>query len=79
MTPAPLYINEADAARMLGKPTSWLRSNVTTLERQYGFPKVDPAVGMRHKEAIEAWARDRNVRKQSSALSEISKENKDAL
>lgn len=62
MKPAPLYISEAEAARLLGHDVSWLRSNASALERQYGFPRVDPAIGKRHRPSIEAWAQERNSR-----------------
>ncbi len=58
-----LFVKEADIAKMLGHDVMWLRSNSETLERQYGFPKIDPAIGMRHREAVEEWARERNARK----------------
>lgn len=57
-----LFVKEADIAKMLGHDVKWLRSNSETLERQYGFPKIDPAIGMRHREAVEEWARERNAR-----------------
>lgn len=57
-----LYINETEVARMLGHEIAWLRTNAATLERQYGFPKVDPATGKRHRPSIEAWAHERNSR-----------------
>ncbi len=57
-----LFVKESDIAKMLGHDVKWLRSNSETLERQYGFPKIDPAIGMRHREAVEEWARERNAR-----------------
>lgn len=57
-----LFVKEADIAKMLGHDVKWLRSNREVLERQYGFPKIDPAIGMRHREAVEEWARERNAR-----------------
>lgn len=58
---SPLYIPEADVARMLGHKIDWLRENGPVLEVSTGFPKIDPVIGMRHREAIEEWARERNV------------------
>ncbi len=58
---AALYVPDSTAAAMLGQKIDWFRANVDMLERQYGFPKVDPAVGKRHKESIETWARKRNM------------------
>lgn len=60
--PNPLYVKEAEVAEMLRHGVGWLRKNAPALEAQYGFPKVDPATGLRHKEAIEKWARERNFR-----------------
>jgi hypothetical protein len=81
MSAAPLYVKEAEAARMLRHDVTWLRKNAPTLESQYGFPKIDPAVGMRHKEAIEQWARERNTRQapRSVGLTEANRENVDAF
>lgn len=62
MTVQRLYVKESDIAKMLGHDVRWLRSNSDALERQYGFPKIDPAIGMRHREAVEEWARERNAR-----------------
>ncbi|MGC0225190.1 hypothetical protein [Pseudooceanicola nitratireducens] len=59
---APLFIKEEDVAKMLGHNVRWLRERSTLLEDQYGFPKIDPATRMRHREAVEAWARERNMR-----------------
>ncbi len=59
-----LFVSEAAAAKMLGRDVSWLRANAATLEVQFGFPKVDLAIGRRHKEAIEVWARGRNIDRQ---------------
>lgn len=56
-----LYVKEVEVARLLGHNVTWLRSNSTDLERQYGLPKIDPAIGLRHLEAIEEWARQRNL------------------
>ncbi len=62
MSVQQLFVKESDIAKMLGHDVKWLRSNSETLERQYGFPKIDPAIGMRHREAVEEWARERNAR-----------------
>lgn len=59
-----LYVKEVEVARMLRHDITWLRANAGTLEKQYGLPKVDPAIGMRHRGAIEEWARERNARRQ---------------
>jgi hypothetical protein len=79
--PEPLYVKEAEAARMLRHDVSWLRQNAPTLEAQYGFPKIDPAIGMRHREAIEEWARERNSRRTrgSERLTEANRANPDAF
>lgn len=80
MKPDPLYVREEEAARMLRHDVTWLRKNSPALEQQ-GFPKIDPLVGMRHKEAIEAWARERNFRRamRSGRLTEANQENFDAF
>jgi hypothetical protein len=57
----PLYVNESEAAKLLRHDVTWLRTNSTALERTAGFPKIDPVIGMRHREAIEEWARERNI------------------
>lgn len=79
--PDPLYVKEVEAARMLRHDVGWLRANAPTLESQYGFPKIDPAVGMRHREAIEEWARERNSRRTrgSERLTETNRENPNAF
>lgn len=76
----PLYVKEEEAARMLRHDVTWLRKNASVLEAQ-GFPKVDPLVGMRHKEAIEAWARERNFRRtrNSGRLTKTNQENFNAF
>ncbi len=78
---SPLYAPDGKIAKMLGHDTKWLRDNADVLERQYGLPPIDPAVGMRHVEAVEEWARERNMRKteRSERLSETNQENFDAL
>lgn len=58
----PLYVNEAEAAKLLRHNISWLRSNANALEQQFGFPKIDVATGMRHRGAIEKWADERSSR-----------------
>lgn len=79
MPAAPLYVKEVEAAKMLRHDVSWLRQNAHVLESQYGFPKIDPAIGMRHREAIEEWARERNFRnaKRPERLIETNRENVD--
>lgn len=77
-----LYIADAAVARLLGHGIDWLRANRSDLEQQYGFPKVDPAVGKTHREAVEVWARKRNVRdlaRSSERLSETNQENINAF
>jgi hypothetical protein len=61
MSLQPLYRSEAQIAKMLGHDTEWLRKNASTLEAQYGFPKIDPAINKRHAPSVEQWARDRNT------------------
>jgi hypothetical protein len=61
MTVPKLYLTEGEVARMLGHDTAWLRANAPTLEAVHGFPKVDCAIGKRHREAIEEWSRERNI------------------
>lgn len=58
----PIYIPEAHVAKMLGHGIDWFHKNVEMLERQYGFPKVDPAIRRRHRPSIEKWAEERNSR-----------------
>ena len=70
-----LYVKEAEIAKMLGHDVTWLRSNLNTLERQYGLPKIDPAVGMRHREAVEEWARERNMRTAKSRPERLTETN----
>jgi len=79
--PDPLYVKEAEVAEMLRHGVDWLRKNAPALEAQYGFPKVDPATGLRHKEAIEKWARERNFRpvRHPERLKEANRENTDAF
>ena len=62
----PLYLTEKEVAQLLRRGVDWLRQHSEQLERQYGFPKVDPAVGWRHRQAIEMWALERNTRKSPS-------------
>lgn len=79
---ASLYVSDKVAAQMLGHTIDWLRANREMLERQFGFPKVDPAVGKTHREAIEEWARQRNVEplhKAQERLTETNRENFSAL
>tara|TARA_R110000796_G_scaffold9452_13_gene32238 strand:+ start:1963 stop:2202 length:240 start_codon:yes stop_codon:yes gene_type:complete len=73
-----LYIKEAEVARLLRHDITWLKKNATCLENQYGFPTVDPAIGHRHRGAIEAWAQERNMRSTTKPkLSETNRENYD--
>lgn len=77
-----LFETEKEIARLLGHDVTWLRKNSSTLENQYGFPPIDPATGMRHREAVEEWARQRNVRTakaRSGRLSETNQENHNAF
>ncbi|WP_120636072.1 hypothetical protein [Ruegeria sp. EL01] len=78
---SPLYVKEETIAKMLGHNVTWLRSNAVALERQYGLPPIDPAVGMRHVEAVEEWARERNIRKSErpERLSETNQEDLNAF
>lgn len=62
MTDKPLYTSDRNIARMLGHDVKWLHKNATTLEDQYGFPRIDPAIGLRHIPSVEEWARERNSR-----------------
>jgi hypothetical protein len=82
-TAAPsLFIPEREVARLLGHDMAWLRSNAPVLEASTGFPSIDPVIGMRHREAIEEWARERNVRRRSGPerLTETNqRENHDAF
>lgn len=79
----PLYIPEAEVARMLGHKIDWLRENAAALEQSTGFPAIDPVVGLRHREAIEEWARERNAKRRRGPerLTETSRrrENPDAF
>lgn len=78
---SPLYLSDAKIAKMLGHDIKWLRANEDVLERQYGLPPIDPAIGMRHVEAVEEWARERNMRNSArpERLPETNQENKDAF
>jgi len=77
--PAPekLYVKEEEAARMLGHNVTWLRSNAETLESQYGFPKIDTAIGKRHKESIEEWARQRNLTPTQRVLERLNRNSRE--
>lgn len=57
-----LYIKEAEVAALLKHNITWLKTNINVLEREHGFPAIDPAIGHRHRGAIEAWALERNMR-----------------
>lgn len=65
---APLYAPEADIAAMLGRSVDWLRKNARDLEQQCGFPKVDTAIGLRHVPSVQAWADERNRRRQNLSV-----------
>lgn len=79
-SPVALYVKEAEVARMLRHDITWLRKNSKILEEQYGFPKIDPAIGMRHRGSIEAWAQERNMRSAvKPELPNASKENWDGF
>lgn len=60
----PLYAKESEVAEMLSRSLGWLKKNAAELEETTGFPKVDPAIGLRHTEAIKVWARRRNIRQE---------------
>lgn len=62
MTVTSLYVSEKEVAQLLGQSISWLRSNAHMLEASTNFPKIDPVIRKRHREAIEVWARERNFR-----------------
>lgn len=77
-----LYAKESDIARMLGHDVDWLRKNAASLEQQFGFPRIDPATGLRHVEAVEEWARERNRRfgtRTVERLRETNRENSNAF
>lgn len=83
-TAEPLFVSEKDVATMLGSDIKWLRANIKALEETTGFPKMDPVVGKRHKEAIIEWARERAFRssKRQARMLEAdqrNQENKDAF
>lgn len=61
-SPDPIYYSERQTAECLGYSVEWLRRNVHQLEQQYGFPRIDPAIGKRHAPSIEVWAQERNNR-----------------
>lgn len=63
MTDLPrLYAPDAEIAAMLGRSKAWLYDNAENLERQFSFPRKDPAIGMRHIPSILKWAESRNAR-----------------
>ncbi len=75
-----LFISESTVAKMLGHDRSWLERNAARLEQTANFPKIDPVIGKRHREAIEEWARERNVHRRSiRPLEEKHRENFDAF
>ena len=81
MTLVSLYVSEKQVAQMLGQTVDWLRANGPMLEASTNFPKVDPVVGKRHREAIEVWARERNMRRSGGLerLTERNRENQSAF
>jgi hypothetical protein len=76
-----LYEKEEVVARLLGHDIRWFRSNVQVLEAQFGFPKIDPAIGLRHREAVELWARRRNtdIKQYGEPTAQRSRGKKDAF
>jgi len=75
-----LYRSDKEVAQMLGHDIRWFRSNVNALERQYGFPSIDPAVGLPYIPSIEAWATERNTRTMHNNSEQLMKSsNKDNL
>ncbi len=74
-----LYVNEQEAAKLLRHDVTWLRNNSNALERTAGFPKIDPVIGMRHREAIEEWARERNITRLNRASEQPKMGNKHAF
>lgn len=78
---SPLFISERTVARLLGHDVKWLKENAEMLERTTGFPKIDPVINKRHREAVEVWARNRNIRKAAGheRLTETNRENNDAF
>ena len=75
-----LYVSESTIAKMLGHDAAWLRKNSAVLERQYGFPTIDPAIGKRHAPSVERWASERNaVNSPARASKTKHMENLDAL
>lgn len=82
MTDIPiLYVTERQVATMLGQTLDWLKAHAEDLERSTAFPKIDPVVGRRHRESVEIWARQRNLRQQvrMSGSTETNRENEDAF
>lgn len=76
------FASETEAARILGRDRSWLAENLDRLENQFGFPKIDPAIGKRHVPSIKEWARERNSttrRTGGKGLNPHNQENFDAL
>ncbi len=74
-----LYVNEQEAAKLLRHDVTWLRKNSSALENTTGFPKIDPVIGMRHREAIENWARERNISRLQRPSSTPNRGNKSAF
>jgi hypothetical protein len=75
----PLYVNEQEAAKLLHHDATWLRTNSNVLEQTTGFPKIDPVIGLRHREAIEEWARERNVSRVIKVAPHEHEENNEAF
>jgi len=74
-----LYVSDRELARMLGHAIDWLKANRDKLEQQFGFPKVDPAIGKTHREAVEEWARKRNARDPGAASERLNRDNRENL
>lgn len=75
----PLYIADKEVARLLDRSVAWFKSNAKALESQYGFPKIDPAIGKRHRETVEKWARERNQRSEQQVREARNRGNLDAI
>lgn len=73
----PLFVADRDIARLLGQSLGWLKANVASLEATTGFPKIDPVIGLRHREAVEEWARERNQRAKPHSERQINSHKED--
>lgn len=60
--PLVLFVNEQDAAAMLGLGYEKFAALRDQLEAS-GFPKVDPIIGRRSVAAIAQWERERSTEK----------------